>query len=72
MGLNTLIHSTPHFAEAWVQAYLFISLESSLESMKGETTRTDLEKTEEATDLKQSSTQFPATSEISLKESKAF
>lgn len=68
MGLNTLIHSTPHFAEAWVQAHLFISLES----MKGETARTDLEKTGEATDLEQSSTQFPATSEISLKESKAF
>lgn len=68
MGLNTLIHSTPHFAEEWVKAYLFISLES----IKGETTRTDLEKTEEATDLEQSSTQFPAISEISLKESKAF
>lgn len=68
MGLNTLIHSTPHFAEVWVQAYLFISLEST----KGETTSTDLEKTEEATDLEQSSTQFPAISEISLKESKAF
>lgn len=47
MGLTTLIHSTPHFAEEGVKAYLFISLES----MKGETTRTDLEKTEEATDL---------------------
>lgn len=52
LGLNTLIHSIPYFAEKWVIAGLSILPES----MQGEATRTDLDKRTG----EQSSMQFPA------------